>query len=361
MRWNSWILFLMAIAAVAVAACGDDDGGTDDPQERETDTGSDPSTSDGSDGDADTDAADDDGDPPEGGEVCLDSVSGKVLKNGTDPIDALVAFCLGEDLCFNPPTTTGADGSFHWRYPRSEEKPCVSLDLVNEWLHLQIFASDLDVREDFASYSIAARPTQEEISDQGEDDFNLDLGDLALYELPAPSVTYEPAAGAVVDAQGLRFELPPGGLVKRPQAQEGDAPVENPQPIRVFRAPLDEWTPPFVDSIPDALYYLSPRWAKIKGEGVSLSFDPPEGWKEGDVGTLHVLGSWTAEFPVDEGPMTSEYIYRNGDGLCVNTDETDGLEQVFDGFYTPCGTAEMIDGRVITSPIPRFAWVAISK
>ena len=109
------------------------------------------------------------------------------------------------------------------------------------------------------------------------------------------------------------------------------------------------------------LAYLSPHWAKLMAPGLSLSIAPPDGWVEGDKGTLFVLGGYNPVFQVDEGRLKSDLIFLSGEGPCINSDARDPYVSVYAGVLTDCGTAEMVDGRVVTSPIPRFSWVAISK
>ena len=365
MSMNRLILFSIITAITAgvfAGACGDNESDASDQESTGQDTGTASDTIPVSDSGAGTDpgGTSDAGADAGGEEACLASITGQVLKNGTEVIAAQMVVCIGE-LCFNPPASTDADGYFLWEYPRSDEEPCVSHDFREEWLHIQIFPAELEIRLDYATYSFVRHPTQAEISNEGETDYNLDLGMLPLYELPEESATYDPATGASVDLFGLSFELPQNGLIKRPRATDEDQPIEHQQEIRVFKAPLDVWNPPFVETKPDALYYIAPRWAKIADPGAQLTIEPPAGWVDGDTGILHLLGAWTSAYKVDEGPMKSEYVYRDENGRCINTDDDSSVEQVHDGFFTECGTAEMRDGRVVTSSIPRFSWVAISK
>lgn len=287
--------------------------------------------------------------------ACLSSVSGRVLQDGASGIPAVIVVCLGPTLCLAA-VPTEADGSFTWDYPGDEE-PCVTEDFNDTWLHFEVMAYENP--ELYAGYAFVRRPTQADVSDLGESDFDLDLGDLALYRLPPSSVTYTPGQAASVDTGDIAFEVPADGLVKRPLGDEQDVPLENPQPIRVFEAPLSEWSPPFVETPPDALYYLAPRWAKLAAPGVALSIAPPAGWRDGNTGTMRLLGRLATDFEADEGLDASEHIYRDDNGICINTDDDSTVEQVEDGFLEPCGPVEMVDGRIVTPPIPRFTWVAI--
>jgi hypothetical protein len=347
---NRLLALLTMVVGAFVWACGDSQGSGDDSDNPQGDTSS------ASDERGVTDAGDTSA--PLGGEACIASISGQVLRNGTSGMSALIAVCRGADLCFTP-FDTQADGSFVWDYPGSEETGCTIIDFSSEWLHIDIIPHEN--YHGFASLAFAVQPTQAEISDQGQTDYDLDVGPLSVFELPEESATYSPETGARVDLFGLSFEIPAGGLVKRPLGADEDLPVENAQEIHVFKAPLDEWDPPFLTAKPDALYYISPRWAKLASPGITLSFEPPEGWNGGDTGVLRLLGRWSVGFEVDEGPMTSEYMYRAADGLCINTDDKENHERMADGFMADCGSVEMTGGRVVTDPIPRLTWVAVAK
>ncbi len=344
-----YVILLMTLGGLT-GFCGERSGASEDDTGTKRDT---EIARDASAGTETVDAEVGDEDAP-----CLGAISGRVLKNGNDGIKALVVVCIGEAIC-HPPQETEADGTISWVYPDMEEGGrCVPHDFAgDEWLHVEIIAKERP--EDYASYAFVTRPTTVEISDEGEDDVTLDIGDLALYELPAESVPYASSTGAVVDLAGLSFSLPKDGLVK--QLFGGDTvPLEFEHDVRVFKAPLDEWDPPFMTDEPDVLYYISPRWSMVAEPGLVLSIEPPDGWADGDEGTVTLLGSWRTPYAVDEGLFRSDYIYRNDNGRCVNT-ENDDFERIPDGFPADCGNAEMVGGRIITAPIPRLTWVAISK
>lgn len=285
---------------------------------------------------------------------CLGEISGRVLKNGTEGIEALVVICMGFDICHNPQVTK-TDGTIEWVYPDiAAGEMCVPHDFAgDEWLHIEILPQENP--ENYATYSFVMRPTTKDIS---PDDFTLDVGDLALYELPSAQETFVPSSGAVVDLEGVSFELPPNGLVKESLTREV-SPLELEHDIRVFKAPIEKWKPPFCETTPDALYFIGPRWAQVDEPGVTLSLEPPDGWSNGDVGKMTLLGSWRTTYSNYEGLIRSEYMYRTNDGLCVN--ESEGHERIPEGFVAECGEIEMKNGRIVTPPIPRLTWIAISK
>ena len=90
---------------------------------------------------------------------CLGAISGRVLKNGTEGMKALVVVCMGYGTCHQPQATAD-DGTIDWRYPDLEEKEtCVHHDFAgDEWLHIEIIA--VDHREDYASYSLRDHPLE---------------------------------------------------------------------------------------------------------------------------------------------------------------------------------------------------------
>jgi hypothetical protein len=332
---------------LALTACAENSGQEDDSAGPGADT---EKASEDTSGDA-TDTED----PSTDGPACLASISGQVLRGGEDGMEAVIVPCIGL-TCFSP-VLTDPDGRLLWEHPLSDGEVCRQRDFEAEPLHLEVTA--LENPEDFASYAFVRHPTREDISDSGEDDFDLNVGILSLYTLPPGGATFDPAAGASVDLDGLAFELPAGGIVKR--VVEDDIPIDHEQAVRVFKAPLDTWNPPFGDSPLDALYFIAPRWAKLAGEGVALSLEPPPGWADGDVGTVLLLGGYTSNYGDDAVRDRSAFIYRGDDGRCINSDDHDALEQVDDGVFTACGTATMTSGRLVTSPIPRFTWIGISK
>ena len=287
-------------------------------------------------------------------ETCLGAVSGRVRRNGRDPMDAVVVVCIGL-ACFKG-VSTDAEGRFRCVPELEKGDVCGRYDFEKDRLHIEIAAAADP--EAYASYAFVRHPTQEEISDLGDDDFDYAVGDLSLYELPAESAVYTPAGGASVNLSGVAFELAPGALVKA--AVSEDVPIAHDQEIRVFEAPLDEWTPPFVDVELDALYLITPRWAKLSGDGVVLAIDPPSSWQEGDTGELYLLGGFVSEWGDPDVISKGEHIYLAEDhSACLASGE--GLETVEDGVLAGCGSAEVTGDRIVTAPIPRFTWVGIGR
>ena len=339
---------LLLVILFSWSHCGES---SDDPVEK-PDSASEKETT-----PSDQSTGSDDSDVADTSLPCLGGISGRVLKNGTEGIKALVVVCMGLAICHDPQITK-ADGAIEWRYPDMKAgETCIRHDFAgDEWLHIEILAQEDP--EDYASYSFVLRPTTEDISDGGSDDHTLDIGNLALYELPSTSETYVPSTGATVDLEGVSFELPPDGLIKESLKREL-TPLELEHEIRIFEAPLDEWEPPFSETLPDALYYVGPRWAQVADPGVVLSLAPPDGWSEGDVGTMALLGSWRTTYANYEGLIRSEYMYLTDAGRCVN--ESDENERVPEGFTAECGEVEVKEGRIITPPIPRLTWIAVFK
>jgi hypothetical protein len=288
-----------------------------------------------------------------------------------DPVPVFVSICIG--VCY-PPVAIAADGSFVWPEEKDDEYPCVYYDFDSYPLIVDLIPDDDGGGGSWAAYAFARHPTQAAISDEGDDDFELDVGSLTLYKVdsqcsaPSPGAVtpicgYVPDIGATVDEAGVAFELPPESLVKA--GSDGDIPITHDQSIAVFEAPLDDWAPPFMnDDIADgiaALYFISPRWAKIAGDGVPLSIALPDGWSAGDTGTLYLLGGYVSRWGDAAEKDMPAFIYRNAEGNCVNDDGSDDLEAVGEGELTPCGEVTVRDGRLVTPPIPRFTWVGIGR
>lgn len=313
----------------------------------------------GEDDDSDTHSRDTASGPDDSGELppnCLGSISGRVLENGRDPMDANVVICIGL-TCFTG-IRTDSRGDFQFILPMDEDESCLRYDFTKDRIHIEINASD-DL-ESHAAYAFVRQPEQADISDLGDDDYDYDVGPLALYELPTENAVYAPDTGAAVDLGNVSFELAPHQLVKTDISE--DVPIAHNQAVSVFEAPLDEWAPPFVDTPIEALYLIAPRWAKLAGDGVSLSIAPPDGWSEGDAGTLYVLGGYVTEWGDPEEMSTGGYLYVSDDrSSCQNEgDDTENLERIEDGVFSECGRIELIDGRLVTSPLPRFTWVGIA-
>ena len=91
------------------------------------------------------------------------------------------------------------------------------------------------------------------------------------------------------------------------------------------------------------------------------AWTPIANWTDGDGGRVLLLGSFSASFGDPAVRDRSAHIYVAEDGRCINADDPKGLEEVADGVMADCGAATMVDGRVVTSPIPRFTWVGVRK
>jgi hypothetical protein len=290
-------------------------------------------------------------------ETCLGSISGQVLGNGEAPMEAVIVICVGT-ACYQG-IQTDRDGAFSWAPPMDDDEACVRYDFEEKRVHIELSARDNPER--YASYAFVRHPTLEDISDQGEDDYDYDVGELSLYEMPDESAVYTPEDGVTVNLSGVAFTLEASSLVKTDLT--GDVPVTHDQEIRVFKAPLDEWDPPFADVSLDALYLITPRWAKISGASPTLTVEPPEGWHDGDAGDLFLLGGYNSDWGDADMLDIGESIYRSEEeNICVtNCADCDDLTPVEDGVLTQCGVAEMQGDRIVTSPLPRLTWVGISR
>ena len=333
--------FFVLVLAMTIA-CSSKESLTD--TSGETDTGK-PT-------DSDTDA--------DGGAIsgaCLGSISGTILENGETGMLGGVAVCIGA-LCLKP-AESDAEGRFVWYHPAIKEgERCGVHDFDAQPLHIEVLAGTDSAK--YAEYAFILHPTAADISDKGEDDFDLDLGNLSLFRLPDSGEVYDPETGVVVDRDGLRFEVPPEGIVKR--VVDEDVPIDHTQEIVVFRAPLDVWSPPFASDLSlDALYFVTPEWAKLAGEGVSFSVALPSGGSETDTGTLFLLGGYTSKYGDTAVRDRSAFIYRDATGNCINTDDDESLEMVADGVFGDCGVVSVEEGRIVTPPIPRFTWVGIGR
>ena len=93
-----------------------------------------------------------------------------------------------------------------------------------------------------------------------------------------------------------------------------------------------------------------PYWTKLDAPGVSLAMDPPDGWEEGDTGTFYLLAEYE----------TGSVIAPSEDGAtCIWQQSTVGYIQ--ESTLAECGTATVIDGQVITPPVPIFGWIGLKK
>lgn len=335
MRLLTELSGLMLLGAVLLVGCGEGEGGGD--ADGGDTSGTEESDSEGQETDTGNGAAG----------TRISSIVGKIQTAAGAGWEGKLTICI--PACI--PLKTDKDGAFS--LPVGTPYKIFDFDGVMAPFHLTI----LDSSGSYAAYGTTYSPNQEQVSDQGADDFEYDLGTLVLYELPEEKIPYTAADGASVDLSGVSFELPPESLIGREFDMEAkefiDIPAEAAE-IKVFKAPLDTWQPPFDDVGLDALYYIAPRWAKLAGAGVTLSIEPPAGWSEGDKGTLYILA--------DDVPGLSEmaeYIATQKDGVCMTS--TDILEKEPGGELANCGTVEMVGGRLITAPIPRLSWIGISK
>lgn len=329
--------FLLGLASCLLFATGGT--GCDDSTESNRGDGGDTGETDtGSELDSESDS---------GVGTCIGTIVGEIKTDKGENWQGRLSICI--------PACVALETDKAGKFSLQVGTPCTRYDFEGSSapLHLTI----LDNSGGYAAYGAAYTPGQEAVSDKGADDYEYDLGTLVLYELPAEKVDYSAEDGASVDVSGVSFHLPAKSLVGREWDQDAtdfvDVPAETAE-IRVFEAPLDGWKPPFDTVGLDALYFIAPRWAKLAGEGVSLSIAPPDGWSEGDTGTLYILAD-------DVGGLGTmpEYIVGNDSGECLTS--VDVLDKEPGGELADCGVAEMKDGRVITPPIPRLSWIGLKK
>ncbi|MFO8071933.1 MAG: hypothetical protein R6V85_08660 [Polyangia bacterium] len=301
---------LAAMLAAGLCGCSDDD-----------DAGSGGDADSDADADADTDAdTDADGDADCSSctaPVCIESISGRVLFDDETPFEGNVQICAVN--CYVESTDQG--GEFLFEIPGG----CMGFDFSSEEaIHVTL----LD-EEGHARYSAAYEPTQQEVSDGGQNDFDFDSGDQIYWALPDESASYTAAGGATVDGLfGVSFEAAAGDL--------GDEDFE----IRVLEAPLDQWAPPFappgVDL--DALYYLAPYF-QPSAAGLELEIDAAAaGWSGTDAGTVYMLGDY----------VEGEYLHCGGEEVAV-------------GKMVGCGSAAHDQGKIVTDPISRLGWIGLAR
>ncbi len=339
------ILFITLIWA---AACGGEDGNPSSDSEQST-IGTD------TDEDGRTDSESDTGteDAPKV-TACLETISGRLVIRGAEAKPVSVIVCIG--TCFAP-LQTKADGTFQWRHPLGGDFDCIPYNFNETPLHMDFRVEDAP--EDFAEYSFLTVPTQADISDTGDTDYNLDLGDIILYALPEEAAVFSPGKGADVSLSGLSFILGPNDLVK----YDGDKeiPPDTDQPIRVFKAPLDEWAPPFVTENLSVLYFIGPRWARLSGDGVPLTIEAPGDLSEGDEVTVYLLGSYGTDWGNEDVFDLPDFMYLDADGRCIHDTGDLSLNWVEDGVFQNCGRTTVQNGRIVTPNVPRLTWVGIGK
>ena len=329
---------------IAVSGCGNADGDHDTSGDPETESEDSESSDTGTDSDTDEEAL----------KTCADSISGTVVIPNGDLEIVTVIVCIG--VCFEP-ITTDAQGHFEWHHPIGGDFDCIPYAFEETPLHIELRVSSAP--EAFAEYAFLTVPTQETVSDNGTDDFDLDIGELAVYALPEESATYTSADGAEIDLSGLTATIPPDGLIKQDGGEEIS--IDYKQAVRVFEAPLDEWTPPFADVPLSALYFMGPRWARLAGDGVPLTIDAPPGLEEGDEVPVYLLGSYGSDWGDPEVSDDPDFLYVTPNGRCVNDTGEADLDWTADGVFQPCGTATVENGRLTTPPLPRLTWVGLGR
>ncbi len=302
--------------------------------------------------DTDTGANCSDADPDT---TFIKTITGQVLFGDGSPMEGKIQLCVPN--CINADTDSNGD----FTLPFNSCKLYGFAAGTDAPLHVTLVAPG----GTHAVYSSAYAPTQDEVSDLGEDDLDFNLGTLTLYELPTSGVSYDATNGASVDMDGMSFELSPEALIAHAWDSEtsefSDNPVEE-ATIKVLKTPAN-WDAPFDEMGMDALYFIGPYWAKLAGSGTALTIEPPDGWSDGDTGTIYILGE--ALMGLGE---SMEYIAEASECPepqptcleCVN--ESDPLaEHVEIGKMAGCGSAVFEGGKIVTSPIPRFGWIGIKK
>ncbi len=276
--------------------------------------------------------------------VCLASISGRIFYDNETPAKGVrVNVCAPGCVKL----TTDENGYFE-AVVKKEDEICRPYDFSIDYeaIHVTVFSLE---KNTYAEFIAGYEPTQQDISD----DCSYNLGKLSLYTLPKDGVSYTRQNGAGIDIAGVSFELEPGSLVENVLDDAGTEMVDKPideAVIKVFKAPLNEWNPPFNYIDLDAVYFIGPYWTKLAGEGVRLSIDPPEGWSEGDTGTFYMLSNY----------VPGNLIARSGDReSCI----WQGLmiDYVRESELAECGTAVVKDGKVVTPPIPMTAWIGLKK
>lgn len=298
--------------------------------------------------DSDTDTDSDTGIDPD--ETCIASISGQVLFDDGTPLKAgTLQICVPQCATIQ----TDAEGKFFFSLVEGDRcKRYYFVSGTSVPIHITLIKQGNTHTEYTSPYT----PTRDEVSDQGPDDLDLDVGILYMYELPSEGVPYKADMGASVELSGVSFELPPSSLIGLVWDESEEDFIDSPfaeATIKVFKAPLGEWDIPFDVVGLDALYYIAPYWTRIVSEEVRLSIDPIEGWSEGDKGKVYMLGEMRAGLA--EMP---ESISVEGQQCITACDE---CEEVEIGELSQCGSAELKDGKIVTAPIPRLGWVGIKK
>jgi hypothetical protein len=327
--------------AAAAPACGDDDGGssdadTDADTDTDTDADTDTDTDTDTDGDLDTDCS---ACLASGtAEACFNRIVGTVVsEDGSAP--ATVQICAP-----NCTAATMMDGGGFYK----DFSACVAYPFPasEDAIHVTL-AENADTKDDTQTrYTLGFRPTQADVSDQGADDLELDVGELARLLLPTDGVAYTPADGATVaDLNGISMDIAAGQMGN----SDTDACT-----IRVFSQPLGEDAPRFVpDGLTlDALFFISPYFYGLTPDlddddvpdfepiDVRISADAV-GWAAGDSGTLYVLG---------------DFLNTNW-GTCPGSTDKIPL-----GELGECGTVTAdTDGEIVIPDVAVLGWLGLAK
>lgn len=335
-------LLLRPVLILAVIGCGSDENNPPPDADSERDSTTETENPTSSDEETDPEAA------------CLSTISGQVVIEGAASLPVSVIVCIG--ACFEP-ISTDINGNFKWQLPIDGDFDCIPFAFERTPVRMDFVVASAP--EAFAEYAFVTTPTQADISDLGDDDFDLDLGEMKLYALPDEAAVFSPASGADVSMFGLSYTLDKNALVK----YDGDAetPPDHDQALPVFKAPLDEWNPPFVTTPLSALYFLGPRWARLAGDGVPLTIEAPTDLSDGDEVTVYLLGSYTPAWGDETVTDRPDFIYVDTEGHCINDNGALDLEWVEEGVFQACGRVTVQNGRITTPPIPRLTWVGIGR
>ena len=312
--------------ALAIA-CGDDDAAADADTDTDTDadTDTDTDTDTDSDGDADCSACLADTDNT----ACFNRIAGRVIsEDAAAPLTMQV--CLPSCMSM----IVEADGSFY-----KEFTTCMPFPLSGgEDIHVTLAENGDTCLDTQTRYTLAFAPTQADVSDEGADDFELDVGDFARFTLPTDGADYTAADGATVtDLEGVSFDVAAGQL--------GDADCL----IRVFDHPLADDTPRFVpgDVTLDALFFFAPYFHGTKKDddpdpgSFEMIIDAASiGWIDGDSGSYYLLGDFAS----------SHFV------ACSDADEDIQL-----GHFTECGTVTASGGAIVIPDLRILGWIGLAK
>ncbi len=283
--------------------------------------------------------------PPAACPTWISSLTGTATLSTGGPLVGTVPVCV--PVCV--PATSDEQGRFEIPFEQ-----CRGYDFAggDEPLHMQLAFPE----GNYATYSVAFRPTQQDVSDTGPTDFEFDLGEHVLYAVDHAGVSYTGSEGAAVAHEGLSFTLAPGALVEATWdsqlKQSVDVPVES-EAVRVMKAPLDAWEPGFDHVGLDALYFVGPFWAKLS-EGVSFEVAAHPSWSDGDTVEVYFLGEYTSSWGGEP-----DYVYFDENGACTAAPTEHGHIGI--GEMGLCGTAVVEDGAVSTPPLPRLGWIGLKK